>query len=167
MALTIVNLNVFPFTSTNSAGATATVVDAIWNGITIPASMTFSAAQNLLTTTYTAYPTVANGGVVGQYNFVSAGVTQYVAGFLDGEQRSRIFYTDGSIIALPTMKYLQQFQYSDVGLLGTNPSGGANKAGGFRIALTPASANLIDATSPMTFYLDQNAMLIFASTAYG
>src|SRR6185312_8290237 len=41
------------------------------------------------------------------------------------------------------------------------------KGGGFKVALTPSAANLVDATSPMTFYLSGYAFLIIASTQFG
>jgi hypothetical protein len=154
MALSVANLNVYPFQQ-------ATVVDN--EGTANLANYALTAHTDAAY--IAAYPTVGSGGTVGVYT--PAAGTIWVAGFLDGSQIARLFYTDGSTIALPTVKYIAQTIYSDLGELGTNPAGGAIKGGGFKIALTPAANNLIDATSPMTFYLDGFAMLIMASTAYG
>jgi hypothetical protein len=142
MALSVANLNVYPFGG-------AAVVD---NESTIA---NYALSAHTSAATLVAFPTVGSGGTAGVYT-PSGNI--FVAALLDGEQRARFFYTDGNSVALPTIKYIAQTQYTDsVGL----------KGGGFKVALTPSAANLVDATSPMTFYLDGFAMLIIASTQYG
>lgn len=143
MALSVMNLNVYPYGG-------AAVVDNEGGSVANYALSAHTSAGTLA-----AFPTVGSGGTAGV--FTPAG-NVFVAGFLDGEQRARLFYTDGSSVALPTIKFIAQTQYTDsVGL----------KGGGFKVALTPSAANLVDATSPMTFYLDGFAMLIIASTQFG
>lgn len=154
--LTAVNLNVYPYNQATvvdyeggNAG-TASVAPQLSNWAVGTGSLTHSDAGAL-----TAYPATGSGGTAGVY---TPGNTYYVAGFLDGEQRARLFYTDGSTIGLPILKSITQTQYTDTV---------STKGGGFKIVLTPNSANLIDATSPMTFYLDGYAILILAGTQYG
>jgi hypothetical protein len=149
MALSVGNLNVYPFNQ-------ATVVDN-------ESSMTNYALTAHTDAAYiAAYPTVGSGGTVGVF---TPSTSIYIAGFLDGSEKSRLFYTDGSTIALPLLKSISQTIVSDAGQVGV--SGTGTKGGGFKVVLTPASNNLIDATSPMTFYLDGYTMLIIASTQYG
>lgn len=143
MALSVMNLNVFPYGG-------AAVVDNPGGGVS-----NYALSANTSAGTLSAFPTTGSGGTAGV--FTPAG-NVFVAALLDGEQRTRFFYTDGNSVALPTIKFIAQTQYTDsVGL----------KGGGFKVALTPSAANLVDATSPMTFYLDGFAMLIIASTQYG
>lgn len=152
MTLTVGNLNVYPF-------GQSTVID----NENVGAGLTNYALTAHTDIAYiSAYPATGSGGSFGVY---TPSGSIYCAGFLDGEQRSRLFYTDGSTIALPTIKSISQTTYSDVGEIGVGTQ--AIKGGGFKLVLTPASNNLIDATSPMTFYLDGYAILIVASTQYG
>lgn len=142
MALSVANLNVYPYGG-------AAVVD---NETTIT---NYALSAHTSAATLAAFPTVGSGGTAGVYT--PAG-NIFVAGFMDGSQVARMFYTDGNSVALPTIKYIAQTQYTDsVGL----------KGGGFKLALTPSAANLVDATSPMVFYLDGFTFLIIASTQYG
>jgi hypothetical protein len=150
MALSAVNLNVYPYNTG------ATVVDN--EGTMANYALTAHTSAGYIS----AFPVTGSGGTVGVYTPSGA---IYCAGFLDSSQVARLFYTDGSTIALPTIKSIAQTITSDLGQVGL--SGLGIKGGGFKIALTPASNNLIDATSPMTFYLDGGAILIIASTLYG
>lgn len=152
VGLTIGNLNVYPYNQ-------GTVVDNENSG----AGLTnYSLTAHTDAAYISAYPATGSGGTVGVYT--PAG-SIYIAGFLDGQEKSRLFYTDGSTVALPTLKSVSQTLVSDAGQVGL--SGTGTKGGGFKVVLTPASNNLIDATSPMTFYLDGYAMLIVAATQYG
>jgi hypothetical protein len=152
MALTVGNLNVFPYLA-----GTPTDNENVATGYSLTSH--FSSAY------ISANPATSSGGTFATWT-PTAG-TVFIAGFLDGSQRCRLFYTDGVAVGLPSVKYIVQTIYSDSGELGTNPAGGGSKGGGFKIALTPSATNLIDATSPMTFYMDGYAMLIVASTQYG
>lgn len=86
------------------------------------------------------------------------GSTTYVAGYLDGENRSKLFYTDGSTIAVPTLTQVTEVSIVD--------SAGNTKTGGFYVELA-YSAGSPDATSANgTIFLDEFAMLI-ESGEYG
>jgi hypothetical protein len=87
------------------------------------------------------------------------GSTIYVAGYLDGENRSKLFFTDGSSIAVPTLTQITEVSIVD--------SAGNTKTGGFYVELTYAAGSP-DATSANgTIFLDEFALLIESSTAYG
>lgn len=77
--------------------------------------------------------------------------SQYIAGFLDGSTRARLF--DASV-ALP------QPAVAPVQL--TDPQG--NSTGGYYLQLTYASGSL-DAGSPAQFLLDQYAIVLVAATS--
>jgi hypothetical protein len=77
--------------------------------------------------------------------------SMYIVGFLDGEQRARLF--DASV-ALPSPA-VAPVQITD-------PQG--NSTGGYYLQLTYASGSL-DAGSPAQFTLDQYAMVIVANTS--
>ena len=143
MSLSVMNLNVYPYGG-------AAVVDNEGGGVSNYALSAHTSAATLA-----AFPTVGSGGTAGV--FTPSG-NVFVAGYMDSDQKSRLFYTDGNSVALPTIKFIAQTQYTDsTGL----------KGGGFKVALTPSAANLVDATSPMTFYLSGYAFLIIASTQFG
>src|SRR6185437_14926803 len=125
MSLSVMNLNVYPYGG-------AAVVDNEGGGVSNYALSAHTSAATLA-----AFPTVGSGGTAGV--FTPSG-NVFVAGYMDSDQKSRLFYTDGNSVALPTIKF---------------------------IALTPSAANLVDATSPMTFYLSGYAFLIIASTQFG
>lgn len=145
MALSVTALNVYPY------GGVAVVVNENANSSLGSYALSAHTSAGALA----AFPTTGSGGTAGVW---TAGSTVYCAGYIDGDQKSRLFYTDGSTVNLPTIKYIAQTQYTDsVGV----------KGGGFKVALTPSANNLVDATSPMTFYLDGYAMLIIASTSVG
>lgn len=154
--LTLINLNVYPY------GGTTVVDYAATQGTGSTQLANYALTGNNNAGYISAYPATGSGGTVGVFTPASA---TYVAGFLDGEQRCRLFYTDGTAIGLPSLKYIAQTLTSDAGQVGL--SGTGTKGGGFKVVLTANSSNLIDATSPMTFYLDGFAMLITAGTQYG
>jgi hypothetical protein len=79
--------------------------------------------------------------------------SQYIAGFLDGSERARLF--DASV-ALP------QLSVAPVQI--TDPQG--NSTGGYYLQLTYASGSL-DAGSPAQFLLDQYAIVLVAGTSTG
>jgi hypothetical protein len=86
------------------------------------------------------------------------GSTTYVAGYLDGENRAKLFYTDGSSIAVPTLTQINQVSIVD--------SAGNTKTGGFYVELSYAAGSP-DATSANSqIFLDEFAMLI-ESGEYG
>jgi len=93
--------------------------------------------------------------------------SQYVVGFLDGEMRGRFFYTDGSAIALPLLKTITQITYSDANEISYSGASLGAKAGQYKIALTPASNNLIDAVSPMTYTVDGSVVILLGAGLYG
>ena len=93
--------------------------------------------------------------------------SEYVVGFLDGEMRGRFFYTDGSTIALPLLKSITQITYSDANEIAPASVSLGAKAGQYKIALTPASNNLIDSVSPMTYTVDGSAAIILGAGHYG
>jgi len=93
-------------------------------------------------------------------NGVSTTYTGYVAGYLDGEGRAKLFYTDGQSVALPSMVKATQVSQVD--------AAGNTKTGGYYITLGSwASASPDSASANSEIYLDQMGMIIAASTAYG
>jgi hypothetical protein len=88
--------------------------------------------------------------------------TQYVAGYLDGESRAKMFYTDGAAISLPTLVKVTRVSQVD--------AAGTTKTGGYYVVLSwPAgSAGSPDLSSVNSqIFLDQFGILLFAGTAYG
>lgn len=84
-----------------------------------------------------------------------------VAGYVDGTQHARIFEPSnaaGNVYNLPTLLSITQIFIVD--------AAGNTKGGGFKVALTPGSGSP-DQSSPETVFLDQDAMLILASTVAG
>jgi len=112
------------------------------------------------------YPgNVASSSLVDSSSFTyTSGVSTthagaYIAGYLDGENRAKMFYTDGSSIALPTLVSVTQVSMTD--------ASGTSKTGGYYVVLSFAAGSP-DATSANSeIYLDQNGLLIVAGTAYG
>jgi hypothetical protein len=90
----------------------------------------------------------------------SSSYTGYVAGYIDGESRAKLFYTDGSTIALPKLVKVTQVSIVD--------AAGTTKTGGYYLSLgtwAPGSPDSASANSEI--YLDQLGLIIAASTAYG
>lgn len=86
--------------------------------------------------------------------------TGYIAGYIDGESRAKLFYTDGSTIALPKLVKVTQVSIVD--------AAGTTKTGGYYISLgtwAPGSPDSASANSEI--FLDQMGLLIAASTLYG
>lgn len=82
-----------------------------------------------------------------------------IAGYLDGENRAKFFYTDGSSIALPTLVQVAQVNIVD--------AAGTTKAGAYYVTLSFAAGSP-DATSANgTIFLDEFGLLIKASTTFG
>lgn len=90
----------------------------------------------------------------------SSTYTGYVAGYVDGESRAKLFWTDGSTIALP--KLVKVTQVSQVDAAGTT------KTGGYYLTLgTWASSSPDSSSANSEIYLDQLGLILAASTAYG
>jgi hypothetical protein len=112
------------------------------------------------------YPgNVVSGSLVDASSFTySSGVSttnagSYIAGYMDGENRCKFFYTDGSTIALPTLTSVTEVTQVD--------SAGSTKVGSYLVVLAYSSAS-IDATSANSeIFLDPYGLLIKAGTAYG
>jgi hypothetical protein len=99
-----------------------------------------------------------NAGLSFSSGVYTPGSTTYVAGYLDGENRSKLFYTDGSTIAVPTLTTITQVSIVD--------SAGNTKTGGYYVSLTFAAGSP-DATSANgTIFLDEFGLLI-ESGQYG
>lgn len=111
------------------------------------------------------YPAFGGATSVDASSFVfTSGVSttnagSFVAGYVDGENRAKFFYTDGSSIALPTLTQVAQVSIVD--------AAGSSKAGAYYVTLA-YSAGSPDATSANgTIFLDEFGLLIKASTSFG
>lgn len=92
-------------------------------------------------------------------NVYTPGSTTYVAGYIDGENRAKLFYTDGSTVALPTLTNITRTSQID--------AAGTTKTGSYYVTLA-YSAGSPDATSANSqIYLDQFAILITSTAQYG
>jgi hypothetical protein len=99
-----------------------------------------------------------NAGLIFTDGVYTPGSTTYVAGYLDGESRAKLFYTDGSTIAVPTLTQVNQVSIVD--------AAGNTKTGAYYVTLSYAAGSP-DATSANSqIYLDDFAMLIY-SGQYG
>jgi hypothetical protein len=88
--------------------------------------------------------------------------TVYIAGYLDGESRAKLYYTDGVAISLPQLSKITQISQVD--------SAGTTKTGGYNVTLTwpAASSGSPDLSSVNSqIFVDQYGLLIVASTAFG
>jgi hypothetical protein len=91
---------------------------------------------------------------------VSTTYTSYVAGYLDGEGRCKMYYTDGQSVALPQLVKVTQVSQVD--------SAGNTKVGGFYLTLGSWAAGSPDSASANSeVYLDQFGLILAAGTAYG
>lgn len=112
------------------------------------------------------YPgNVASGSLVDASSFTySSGVSttnagSFIAGYMDGENRAKFFYTDGSTISLPTLVQVTQVSIVD--------AAGTTKTGSYLVQLSYAAGSP-DATSANSeIFLDPYGLLIKAGTAYG
>ena len=117
----------------------------------------------------------------GQAGAAGPAANAYLYGFLDNEQRARLFYSSTSnTIALPKLVAPPVIPLNYVGcentdgktgpvfqLVQTGADYGATVAGNgpFLITLSFAAGSP-DSASPFQFILDQGALLLIASTAY-
>ena len=94
------------------------------------------------------------------------GSSVFVVGFIDGEQKAKFFYvnnTTSAVVPLPTLVKITQ-------IVSPADPAGNTKTDGFLVTVLPGSGTgglSPDASSPSTYYLDPNAMLIIASTNVG
>ena len=120
-----------------------------------------------------AYPvlgTVVDAAGTGLTGFSSypytPGSNVFVVGFVDGEQKAKFFYvnnTTSAVVPLPTLVKITQI------VSPPDPSG-TTKTDGFLVQVLPGTGTgglSPDASSPSTYYLDPNALLIIASTNVG
>jgi len=110
---------------------------------------------------YPAYGGATNvdAGLTFSSGTYTPGSTTYIAGYLDGENRAKYFYTDGATIALPTLTKITQVSIVD--------AAGNTKTGAYNVILAYTAASP-DATSANTqIFLDQFGLLLTAGTAYG
>ena len=90
----------------------------------------------------------------------SSTYTGYIAGYVDGESRAKLFWTDGQSIALPKLVKVTQVSIVD--------AAGTTKTGGFYVTLGSWATGSPDSSSANSeIYLDQMGLLLAASTAYG
>lgn len=83
----------------------------------------------------------------------------FIAGYIDGENRAKLFYTDAAPTALPTLVSVTQISQVD--------AAGTTKTGAYLVQLS-YSAGSPDATSANSeIFLDQSGLLIKASTSTG
>jgi hypothetical protein len=111
---------------------------------------------------YPANGSSVDSGLSFSSNVYTPGSTTYLAGYLDGESRARLFYTDGSAISLPQLAKITRNSIVD--------SAGTTKTGSYTVTLTwpAASAGSPDLSSiGSEIFLDFQGMLIIAGTAFG
>lgn len=90
----------------------------------------------------------------------SSSYTGAIAGYIDGEARAKLFYTDGQSVALPHLVKVTQVSIVD--------AAGTTKTGGYFITLGSwSSASPDSASANSEIFLDQMGMLIAASTNFG
>lgn len=120
--------------------------------------------MSLSVATLAGYPAFLAGNSptdAATYSFTSGvytpGSTTYVAGFMDGEMRAKLFAGAGSGgVGLPTLTSVTEV---------LDPAGGT-QIGQFVVRIAP-QAGSPDVLSWQTFRLDPNALLIIASTSAG
>lgn len=168
MALTVTPIIGYPwwtfdgttgFTSTDGAKSVAGGIGGLWtvNNTNYPATTLYGGSPGF---------TAVNGGFVGQGTTLvntSGFASTWVAGFFDGENRAKMFYTDGSTIALPTPVTVILNLYWNGAFGVATPK---YQFGPVKLQVTFATGST-DAASPATYVLDENALVILASTAYG
>jgi hypothetical protein len=90
------------------------------------------------------------------------GSTTYVAGFMDGEMRAKLFAGGGTGgVGLPTLVSITQ-----VSVVDSLQSGSPTVIGQYVVRVQPQPGSP-DVLSWQTFRLDPNALLIIASTSAG
>lgn len=86
--------------------------------------------------------------------------TGKIAGYVDGESRAKLFFTDGSTIQLPNLVSVTRVSQVD--------AAGTTKTGGFLVVLGSWDKNSPDTSSANSeIFLDQMGLLIAASTNFG
>jgi hypothetical protein len=121
--------------------------------------------MSLSVTTIGKYPaggTQVDAGLTFTSGVYTPGSTTYIAGYLDGENRAKLYYTDGVAISLPTLTNIKQNSIVD--------SAGTTKTGNYTINLAwpAATAGSPDLSSiGSEIMLDPYSLLIIASTAFG
>lgn len=119
--------------------------------------------------TFAVQPVVTSGGVLNTAGLV-AGTTR-IAGILDPTSTERIFdpVAEGNAVAsgdnatvwLPTVATLTAAQVVDNLQAGT-----PTETGQVRLFLTPAAKNVVEAPSPMQFYLSPRALIVTATGTF-
>lgn len=90
---------------------------------------------------------------------------QFVAGYLDGEQRAKLFINsagtpaNGIASSLPSTVSTTQITQVD--------AAGSSKVGGWKVVINPAAVDTTNFSSPQTVFVDQSAWFLIASTANG
>lgn len=90
---------------------------------------------------------------------------QYVAGYLDGTQRAKLFINSsgtplsGIANSLPSTLSVTETTQVD--------AAGNTKSGGYKVAITVNALDTVDASSPQTVYVDTDAYFIVGSTSNG
>jgi hypothetical protein len=90
---------------------------------------------------------------------------QNVAGYLDGEQRAKLFINssgtplNGIANSLPVTVSTTQISQVD--------SAGNTKTGGWKVVINSAAADTTNFSSPQTVFVDQDAWFLVASTSNG
>lgn len=90
---------------------------------------------------------------------------QNVAGYLDGEQRAKLFINSsgtplsGIANSLPTTISTTQITQID--------SAGNSKTGGWKVVIQSAAVDTVNYSSPQTIFVDPDAWFLIASTSNG
>lgn len=90
---------------------------------------------------------------------------QFVAGYLDGEQRAKLFINasgtplNGIANSLPVTVSTSQITQID--------SAGNSKVGGWKVAINTAAVDTTNFSSPQTVFVDQDGWFLIASTNNG
>lgn len=90
---------------------------------------------------------------------------QFVAGYLDGEQRAKLFINasgtplNGIANSLPVTVSTSQITQVD--------SAGNSKVGSWKVAINTAAVDTTNFSSPQTVFVDQDGWFLIASTNNG
>ena len=90
---------------------------------------------------------------------------QNVAGYLDGEQRAKLFINssgtplNGIANSLPVTVSTTQITQID--------SAGNSKVGGWKVVILPNALDTTNYSSPQTVFVDQDGWFLIASTSNG
>lgn len=83
----------------------------------------------------------------------------FIAGYLDNENRAKLFYTDGATIPLPTLVSVTQVSQVD--------AAGTTKTGGYYLNLSYSGLSPDATSANATIFLDEFSLLVKASTQFG